>query len=77
VSVLVRGLENADLVRDWRDTGDRRQVRLAVTDRGWELLDRLGAQQEQVLHDFVRAIDTEEIAGIVAEISTRYLGLAR
>jgi len=77
VSVLVRGLENAGLVRDWRDSDDRRQVRLAVTDSGWELLDRLGAQQEQVLHDFVRAIDTEEIAGIVAEISTRYLGLAR
>src|SRR5690349_6403877 len=53
VSVLVRGLENAGLVRDWRDADDRRQVRLAVTDSGWELLDRLGSRQEEVLRDFV------------------------
>jgi len=77
VSVLVRGLESAGLVRDWRDADDRRQVRLAVTDAGWELLDRLGARQEEVLRDFVNDIDAEEIQGIVAEISTRYLGLRR
>jgi len=77
VSVLVRGLEQAGLVRDWRDADDRRQVRLAVTDAGWELLDRLGERQEQVLRDFVTGIDAEEIQGIVAEISTRYLGLRR
>jgi DNA-binding MarR family transcriptional regulator len=77
VSVLVRGLENAGLVRDWRDSEDRRQVRLAVTDAGWELLDRLGARQEEVLRDFVTGIDAAEIQGIVAEISTRYLGLRR
>jgi len=77
VSVLVRGLEQAGLVRDWRDSDDRRQVRLAVTDAGWELLDRLGERQEQVLRDFVTGIDAEEIQGIVAEISTRYLGLRR
>lgn len=75
VSVLVRGLENAGLVRDWRDSDDRRQVRLAVTDSGWELLDRLGVQQEQVLREFVTALDAAEIQGIVEEISTRYLGL--
>jgi DNA-binding MarR family transcriptional regulator len=75
VSVLVRGLEGAGLVRDWRDADDRRQIRLAVTDAGWELLDRLGSRQEQVLRDFVNGIDAEEIQGIVAEISTRYLGL--
>ncbi len=75
VSVLVRGLENAGLVRDWRDAGDRRQVRLAVTDAGWELLDRLGSRQEEVLREFVTGIDAEEIQGIVEEISTRYLGL--
>lgn len=77
VSVLVRGLEQAGLVRDWRDADDRRQVRLAVTDAGWELLDRLGERQEQVLRDFVNGIDAAEIQGIVAEISTRYLGLRR
>ena len=77
VSVLVRGLESAGLVRDWRDADDRRQVRLAVTDAGWALLDRLGVRQEQVLRDFVNGIDAEEIQGIVAEISTRYLGLRR
>lgn len=77
VSVLVRNLENAGLVRDWRDAEDRRQVRLAVTDAGWELLDRLGTEQEHVLRDFVTGIDAEEIQGIVAEISTRYLGLGR
>ena len=77
VSVLVRGLEGAGLVRDWRDAGDRRQVRLAVTDAGWDLLDRLGSRQEAVLRDFVNGIDAEEIQGIVSEISTRYLGLGR
>jgi MarR family transcriptional regulator, organic hydroperoxide resistance regulator len=75
VSVLVRGLETAGLVRDWRDTEDRRQVRLAVTDAGWELLERLGSRQEEVLREFVTAIDPAEVEGIVAEISTRYLGL--
>lgn len=77
VSVLVRGLENAGLVRDWRDTEDRRQLRLAVTDAGWELLDRLGIRQEEVLRDFVTAIDAAEMRGIVEEITTRYLGLRR
>jgi DNA-binding MarR family transcriptional regulator len=75
--VLVRGLETAGLVRDWRDSEDRRQVRLAVTDEGWELLDRLGSRQEEVLRDFVSGVDASEIQGIVAEISTRYLGLTR
>lgn len=75
VSVLVRGLENAGLVRDWRDSEDRRQVRLAVTDQGWDVLERLGLRQEEVLRDFVTGIDAAEIAGIVAEISSRYLGL--
>jgi MarR family transcriptional regulator, organic hydroperoxide resistance regulator len=77
VSVLVRGLESAGLVRDWRDSDDRRQVRLAVTDAGWDLLDRLGSRQEEVLRDFVTGIDASEIQGIVAEISSRYLGLTR
>ena len=77
VSVLVRSLEGAGLVRDWRDADDRRQVRLAVTDAGWDLLDRLGTRQEAVLRDFVEGIDAEEIQGIVSEISTRYLGLGR
>jgi DNA-binding MarR family transcriptional regulator len=75
VSVLVRGLENAGLVRDWRDSEDRRQVRLAVTEAGWELLERLGSRQEEVLREFVTAIDPAEVEGIIAEISTRYLGL--
>ncbi|HZS13628.1 MAG TPA: MarR family transcriptional regulator [Candidatus Dormibacteraeota bacterium] len=75
VSVLVRGLEGAGLVRDWRDSDDRRQVRLAVTDAGWELLERLGIRQEEVLREFVSGVDAEEIQGIVAEISSRYLGL--
>jgi DNA-binding MarR family transcriptional regulator len=77
VSVLVRGLETGGLVRDWRDSDDRRQVRLAVTDAGWELLERLGVRQEQVLREFVSGVDAEEIQGIVAEITTRYLGLTR
>lgn len=77
VSVLVRSLETSGLVRDWRDSDDRRQVRLAVTDAGWELLERLGSRQEEVLREFVSGVDAEEIQGIVAEISTRYLGLTR
>ncbi len=77
VSVLVRNLEGAGLVRDWRDSDDRRQVRLAVTEAGWELLERLGSRQEAVLREFVSGVDAEEIQGIVAEISTRYLGLGR
>ena len=77
VSVLVRSLETAGLVRDWRDSDDRRQVRLAVTDEGWDLLDRLGSRQEEVLREFVKGVDASEIQGIVAEISTRYLGLTR
>jgi len=75
VSVLVRNLENAGLVRDWRDSDDRRQVRLAVTDAGWDLLEKLGQRQEQVLREFVTGLDAAEVEGIVAEISTRYLGL--
>jgi DNA-binding MarR family transcriptional regulator len=77
VSVLVRSLETSGLVRDWRDADDRRQVRLAVTDAGWALLQRLGERQEEVLREFVEGIDASEIQGIVSEISTRYLGLTR
>ncbi|HEV7677809.1 MAG TPA: MarR family transcriptional regulator [Candidatus Dormibacteraeota bacterium] len=77
VSVLVRSLETSGLVRDWRDADDRRQVRLAVTDAGWELLERLGDRQEEVLREFVEGIDAAEIQGIVSEISTRYLGLTQ
>jgi MarR family transcriptional regulator, organic hydroperoxide resistance regulator len=77
VSVLVRSLETSGLVRDWRDADDRRQVRLAVTEAGWELLERLGDRQEEVLREFVEGIDASEIQGIVSEISTRYLGLTR
>ena len=65
----------AGLTLDWRDSGDRRQVRLAVTDAGWALLERLGERQEQVLRDFVAGLDRTEIMEIIADISARYLGL--
>jgi len=77
VSVLVRSLETAGLVHSRRDSDDRRQVRLAVTDLGWDLLERLGVRQEEVLREFVSGVDAAEIQEIVAEISTRYLGLTR
>src|SRR5258708_36823268 len=41
VSVLGPGLENAGLVRDWRDADDRRQAPLAGTDSGCAPLHRL------------------------------------
>jgi len=75
VSTVVRALHGAGLTLDWRDAGDRRQVRLAVTDEGWALLERIGTRQEQALRDFVAALDRTEIAGMVADISARYLGL--
>ena len=75
VSTLIRSLQAAGLTLDWRDSGDRRQVRLAVTDAGWALLERLGERQEQVLRDFVAGLDRTEIMEIIADISARYLGL--
>jgi DNA-binding MarR family transcriptional regulator len=75
VSAMVRALQSAGLTLDWRDAGDRRQVRLAVTDAGWELLERLGVRQEQALRDFVAGIERTEVEEIIADISTRYLGL--
>jgi DNA-binding MarR family transcriptional regulator len=75
VSSLARSLQAAGLIVDWRDTGDRRQVRLAVTDAGWALLERLGARQEQALREFVAQIDRGEVEAIVSDISDRYLGL--
>jgi DNA-binding MarR family transcriptional regulator len=75
VSTLVRSLQTGGLVLDWRDAGDRRQVRLAVTDAGWTLLERLGALQEEALREFVAGIDRDEIQGIIADITARYLGL--
>ena len=75
VSTLVRSLQSAGLTLDWRDAGDRRQVRLAVTDPGWALLERLGARQEQALREFVAEVDRAEIQDIIADISARYLGL--
>lgn len=75
VSAMVRALQSAGLTLDWRDAGDRRQVRLAVTDAGWELLERLGVRQEQALRDFVGGIERTEVEEIIADISTRYLGL--
>jgi MarR family transcriptional regulator, organic hydroperoxide resistance regulator len=75
VSTLVRSLQSPGLIVDWRDADDRRQVRLAVTDAGWSLLERLGQRQEQVLREFVAAIDRAEIAEIFSDISARYLGL--
>jgi DNA-binding MarR family transcriptional regulator len=75
VSTLVRSLQSAGLTLDWRDAGDRRQVRLAVTDPGWALLERLGARQEQALREFVAEVDRDEIQDIIADISARYLGL--
>jgi DNA-binding MarR family transcriptional regulator len=75
VSTLVRSLQSAGLTLDWRDAGDRRQVRLAVTDAGWALLERLGARQEQALREFVAEVDPGEIQEIIADISARYLGL--
>jgi DNA-binding MarR family transcriptional regulator len=75
VSTLVRSLQTPGLVVDWRDAEDRRQVRLAVTDSGWALLERLGERQEQVLREFVAALDRDEIAEIISDISARYLGL--
>jgi hypothetical protein len=50
-------------------------VRLAVTDSGWALLERLGARQEQALREFVADLDRAEIRDIIADISARYLGL--
>jgi DNA-binding MarR family transcriptional regulator len=75
VSTLVRSLQAAGLTLDWRDAGDRRQVRLAVTDAGWALLERLGERQERALRDFVAGLDPTEIRDIIADISARYLGL--
>jgi len=75
VSALVRSLQASGLTLDWRDAGDRRQVRLAVTDAGWALLERLGDRQERVLRDFVGGLDPAEIEAIIADISARYLGL--
>lgn len=75
VSTLVRSLQAAGLTLDWRDAGDRRQVRLAVTDAGWALLERLGERQERALRDFVAVLDPAEIRDIIAEISARYLGM--
>ena len=75
VSTLVRSLQAAGLTVDWRDAGDRRQVRLAVTDAGWALLERLGDRQEKALREFVAGLDPSEIREIIAEITGRYLGL--
>ncbi len=77
VSMMVRALVDAGLVREWRPPGDRRQLRLAVTRSGWSLLERLGERQEAVLHSFVAALDPAEIGAIVDEIANRYLGLTR
>ncbi len=75
VSAMVRSLHAAGLTLEWRDPHDRRQLRLAVADAGWELLERLGERQEQVLRDFVAGFDRGEVEEIVADISARYLGL--
>jgi DNA-binding MarR family transcriptional regulator len=77
VSVLVRGLEEAGLLRSWRDSDDRRQLRIEVTEDGWQLLDRLGQQQLSVLHDFVGGLDPVEVRDIIDEIASRYLGLVQ
>ncbi|HEY2702394.1 MAG TPA: MarR family transcriptional regulator [Candidatus Dormibacteraeota bacterium] len=75
VSAMVRSLHAAGLTMEWRDADDRRQLRLAVADTGWQLLERLGERQEQVLRDFVAGFDRTEVEEIVADISARYLGL--
>ncbi len=75
VSAMVRSLHAAGLTVEWRDAADRRQLRLAVADTGWELLERLGERQERVLRDFVAGFDRTEVEEIVADISARYLGL--
>jgi DNA-binding MarR family transcriptional regulator len=75
VSAMVRSLHAAGLTLEWRDAGDRRQLRLAVTDTGWQLLERLGERQERALRDFVAGLDRGEVQEIIADISARYLGL--
>lgn len=75
VSMLVRSLAEAGLVRDWRPADDRRQLRLAVTDRGWSVLERLGERQEAALREYVAELDPGEVQGIIDEIANRYLGL--
>jgi DNA-binding MarR family transcriptional regulator len=75
VSTMVRSLHAAGLTMEWRDPGDRRQLRLAVTDTGWELLERLGERQERALRDFVAGLERGEVQAMIAEISARYLGL--
>jgi DNA-binding MarR family transcriptional regulator len=75
VSALVRGLEEMALVRVWRDDVDRRQLRLAVTEAGWQLLERLGERQVDVLHDFVRALDPTEVREIIDDVVSHYLGM--
>ena len=75
VSVVARALAEAGLVTRHRGAPDRRQVRLQLTDRGWDTVRGIAELHQSRLRAMVADWDPSTLERLLERIMAVYLGL--
>lgn len=65
IPVIVKNLVKRDLLRQIKDENDKRKVILSLTDKGREIMDRAYPENEEVIIDFMKILNEDELESLV------------
>jgi DNA-binding MarR family transcriptional regulator len=75
ISLLVRELNDASMVKAVRDGSDRRHVRVRLRTEGQAILDRAISVQREALHSLIANLEVSEVTRLAELVARTYLGL--